>query len=75
MVRGPKRDPVQRPQDARLVLALLCTTVPRDGQAPWPWRGIAGGSPKNVTVEVNVVSHGDGGAPGLNGPLHGIKDG
>ena len=30
---------------------------------------------KNVTVEVNVVPHGDGGAPDLNGPLHGSKDG
>ena len=30
---------------------------------------------KNVTVEVNVVPHGDGGAPDLNGPLHGFKDG
>ena len=30
---------------------------------------------KNVTVEVNVVPHGNGGAPGLNGPLHGFKDG
>ena len=31
--------------------------------------------PQNVTVEVNVVPHGDGGAPDLNGPLHGFKDG
>jgi len=30
---------------------------------------------KNVTVEVNVVPHGDGGAPDLNGPPHGFKDG
>ena len=30
---------------------------------------------KNATVEVNVVPHGDGGAPDLNGPLHGFKDG
>ena len=32
-------------------------------------------SAKNATVEVNVVPHGDGGALGLNGPLHGVKDG
>jgi hypothetical protein len=30
---------------------------------------------KNVTVEVNVVPHGDGGAPDLNDPPHGFKDG
>jgi hypothetical protein len=30
---------------------------------------------ENVTVEVNVVPHGDGGAPDLNGPPHGFKDG
>ena len=29
---------------------------------------------KNVTFEVNVAPHGDGGAPDLNGPLHGFKD-
>ena len=30
---------------------------------------------ENVTVEVNVVAHGDSGAPDLNGPLHGFEDG
>ena len=30
---------------------------------------------ENDTVEVNVVPHGDGGAPDLNGPHHGFKDG
>ena len=35
---------------------------------------------QNATVEVNVVvphgdTYGDGGAPDLNGPLHGFKDG
>ena len=30
---------------------------------------------KKVTVEVNVLPHGDGGASDLNGPLHGFKDG
>ena len=30
---------------------------------------------ENVTVEVNVVPHGDGVAPDLNGPLHGFTDG
>ena len=30
---------------------------------------------KKITVEVNVVPHSDGGAPDLNGPLHGFKAG
>ena len=39
-----------------------------------PRRCVSWGT-KNVTVEVNVVPHGDGGAPDLNGPPHGFKDG
>ena len=30
---------------------------------------------ENATVEVNVVPHGDGGAPDLNGTPHGCEDG
>ena len=44
--------------------------LPEIGGVIWLRRDL-----KNATVEVNVVPHGDGGAPDLNGPLHGCKDG